>query len=318
MTVDSTSFDEAVEILGSAQEIAVACHISPDGDAIGSAIGLARSARLAGLRAVASFGSPFTLSSIYEYLDRGVLVPPKEFPREPSVMVSVDAASLDRLGELAPNAHAARKLVVVDHHISNPGFGTVDLIDAEAGATAQLIAGLLTELGWPIDRGVADALLTGIVTDTGRFQYSNTTPALLRIAADLVEAGARPEVIGQNMYERVPFAYLKLEADVLGRCELADGLVWSVLYLEDLERHQVGLEDADQLIDAIRIAWEAQVAALIKETSDGRYKVSLRSRGKVDVGAIAANHGGGGHHNAAGFTHDGPIEAIVANVEAAL
>lgn len=310
--------DEAVAALAEAPELAVACHIGPDGDAIGSGIGLALAARRTGRSSVFSFGEPFSLSDSYDYLDRSVLVPPAEFPKAPDLLVTVDAASLDRLGSLRPVAEAAHRVVVLDHHISNPGFGHVNVVDPTAAATAELVYRLLQRLGWPIDGEVATALLTGLVTDTGRFQYSNTTPDTLRVAADLVAAGARPDVIGQHMYERVPFGYLKVQADVLQRSVLSGPLVWSVLYLADLDRHGIGMEDTDPLIDALRIAKEAEVAALIKELAAGGFKVSLRSRGSVDVGRIAQSHGGGGHHNAAGFTLAGTLEEVVAAVESAL
>ncbi|NIA24901.1 MAG: bifunctional oligoribonuclease/PAP phosphatase NrnA [Gammaproteobacteria bacterium] len=313
-----SSLDAAVAELRDASEIAVACHVGPDGDAIGSALGLAASARLAGRSSVVSFGEPFVLPPIYEYLPLEILVSPKEFPAQPEVMVSVDAASLDRLGSLVPSAKSSGSLIVIDHHISNPGFGDVNVIDAEAAASAQIVFRLLGELAWPIDETVATALLTGIVTDTGRFQYSSTSPEVLRIAAELVEAGAHPEIVGQNMYERVPFSFLKLEGDVLARAELDGDIVWSVLYQEDLTRWGIGMEDTDPLIDVVRLAWEATVAVLIKELADGTFKVSLRSRGEVDVGVIASAYGGGGHHNAAGFSHAGPPDAIIAALKARL
>ncbi|NOY56455.1 MAG: bifunctional oligoribonuclease/PAP phosphatase NrnA [Actinobacteria bacterium] len=312
------SLEAAVAELRDASHIAVACHVGPDGDAIGSALGFAASALLAGRACVVSFGEPFVLPPIYDYLPLEVLVPPQEFPAQPEVMVSIDAASLDRLGNLVPSATSSGCLIVIDHHVSNPGFGDINVIDADAAASAEIVFRLLRELEWPIDESVATALLTGIVTDTGRFQYSNTSPEALRIAAELIEAGARPEVIGQNMYERVPFSFLKLEGDVLARAELDGDIVWSVLYQEDLTRWGIGMEDTDPLIDAVRVAWEAAVAVLIKELADGTFKASLRSRGVVDVGSIASAYGGGGHHNAAGFSHTGPPGAIMAAIKARL
>jgi bifunctional oligoribonuclease and PAP phosphatase NrnA len=303
--------EPARALIADAKSLAIVCHIHPDGDALGSSLALAASARLAGIRSVASFSEPFVLSPIYDYLPLDLLVPPAEFPVDSPLVVSIDAASVDRLGTLAGVVDAAGTLVVIDHHISNKGFGTVDLIDPTAAASAEIVYRLIRALEWPVDQTVANALLTGIVTDTGRFQYSNTTPDTLRIAAELLEAGASPEVIGQNMYERVPFGFLKVEADVLGRSQLDGTLVWSVLYLDDVRRWGVGVEDTDSLIDTVRLAWEARVAALIKELDDRSYKVSLRSRGETDVAAIASAHGGGGHHNAAGFSHPGPPEAIV-------
>lgn len=307
--------EAARSALAGVTQLAVVCHLHPDGDAIGSALGLAASARLAGVSSVVSFSEPFVLSPIYDYLPLDLLVSPSEFPKAAPVVVSVDAASPDRLGTLLPAARSAETLIVIDHHVSNAGFGTVDAIVPEAAASAEIVYELIRALHWPIDATVANALLTGVVTDTGRFQYSNTTPTTLRIAAELVEAGGSPDLIGQNMYERVPFAFLKLEGDVLGRIQLDGSLVWAVMLQDDLQRWNVGMEDTDSLIDTIRLAWEADVAALIKETGDGSFKVSLRSRGRNDVGAIASAYGGGGHHNAAGFSHPGSPEDIIAGIK---
>ncbi len=210
-------------------------------------------------------------------------------------------------------AAGAGALVVLDHHASNPGFGTVDLIDGDAAATAEVVYRLLNVLGWEVDAVIAECLLTGLVTDTGRFQYSNTTPATLELAAALVDAGARPERISRHVYEESPYGFLLAAGRVLGRSVLEPDLklVWSILTKEDLETCGIGMEDTDPLIDIIRVAQESDVAALIKELDGGRIKVSMRSRGRVDVGAIAVALGGGGHHNAAGFTHAGsPEEAM--------
>ncbi|MFZ0493628.1 MAG: bifunctional oligoribonuclease/PAP phosphatase NrnA [Acidimicrobiia bacterium] len=304
--------------LANADRLGVVCHLHPDGDAIGSALGLAASARLAGVDSIVSFSEPFVLSPIYDYLPLELLVPPAEFPSAAPVVVSVDAASPDRLGTLLPVVEGAGTLVVIDHHVSNTGFGTIDVIDPGAAASAEIVYRLIKALDWPVDETVANALLTGVVTDTGRFQYSNTTPSTLRIAAELVEAGASPELIGQNMYERVPFGFLKLEGDVLERSELDGTIVWSVMFQEDLRRREVGMEDTDSLIDTVRLAWEAEVAVLVKEVEDGTFKVSLRSRGDADVGSIASSYGGGGHHNAAGFSHPGPPKAIIEGIKGRL
>jgi phosphoesterase RecJ-like protein len=311
------AIQRAADAVAAAGEVAVACHVSPDGDALGSVLALAHAATGAGKRAVASFGAPFVVSAQYGFLDLGPLVPPEEFPAAPEVMVVVDAASPDRLGELAGPASRAGTLIVLDHHVTNPGFGHISVVDPGAAASAELAYHLIRRLGWPIEPPVATALLTGIVSDTGRFQYSSTGPAVLRVAADLMAAGARPDEIGQRLYEWRPFGYLRVAAAVLGRARLEDGLVWSVLYAADTAAAVVGVEDLDLLIDDLRVAREAEVAALVKEVAEG-WKVSLRSRGRVDVGAIAAAGGGGGHHNAAGFNTGGDLAAAVESIRRGL
>jgi phosphoesterase RecJ-like protein len=234
-------------------------------------------------------------------------------------MVVFDVGSFDRLVELGSSAKRAGTLIVVDHHVTNEGFGDIQLIDGSVAASGQLAVYLLEELGWPIDERVATCLLTAIVTDTGRFQYSSTSPETLRVAARLVEAGARPELIGQQVYESVPFAYLKAASLVLGRAVLEEdlGLVWSWIGHQDLAASGARYEDMDGLIDDIRIAREAGVAALLKQVDKG-WKVSLRSRGDVDVGSIAVAGGGGGHHNASGFTSTSALEEVIESIRAQL
>lgn len=308
-----TALQEAARLISGASSISMACHLGPDGDALGSMLALASAARKQGKTVHPSFGEPFVVPDAYRFLPVHLLVRPAEVPVEPELLVTFDAGSLDRLGELADNASRAAHVVVIDHHVSNEGFGTVDVIDPEAAATAEVVFELLEVLGWPIDAEVATCLQTGIVTDTGRFQYSNTTPTTLRVAGRLVEAGARPEVIGQHVYEEVPFGYLSASGKVLARATLEPDrrLVWSVLTRADLEEAGIGLDDVDPLIDAVRVAREADVAVLLKHVDVDRVKVSLRSRGRVDVGSIAVDLGGGGHHNAAGFTFAGsPDQAI--------
>ena len=312
---------QAAEVISSARRLVAVGHVNPDGDALGSALALAHAARRAGIEAVASFGGPFRVPESLSFLDLAPLVPPADVPETPDVMVVFDAASPQRIGELAGHAERAGTVVVVDHHVtSDGGFGDVRVIDPDSGASAELAFYLIRALGWEIDEIVGAALLTGIVTDTGRFQYSSTDPSILRVAAELVEAGVRPEVLGQHLFESAPYGYLKVSSAVLGRARLEPGLrlVWSAAFASDLEDAGVGWEDCDGLIDDLRIAREADVAALLKQV-EGGFKVSLRSRGRVDVGAIAAAHGGGGHHNAAGFTAaSDDVDAVVELLRARL
>ncbi|MFO7549027.1 MAG: bifunctional oligoribonuclease/PAP phosphatase NrnA [Acidimicrobiia bacterium] len=313
---DPAELARAAAAVAESPALLVTCHIGPDGDALGSMLGFAVAARAAGKRVEASFGEPFVVADPYRYLPLDLLVPPGEVDRSAPVAVAFDAGSLDRLGSLAPAFAEAEASIVVDHHASNTRFGTVNLIDPVAAASAEVAIRLIDELGWPIDEVAATCFHTGLVTDTGRFQYSNTAGVTLRTAARLVEAGARPEEIGRHVYEETPFGYLRCAGSVLTRAVLEPGhrLVWSVLRQSDLVEAGIELVDTDPLIDALRVARESDVAVLGKEMEDGRVKLSLRSRGRVDVGAIAVDLGGGGHHNASGFTHPGPIEAAIDEV----
>lgn len=309
----------AAAVIDAADSLAITCHVNPDGDALGSALALAHAARAAGREAVVAFGGPQDLADTLAFLDTTPLVAPEDFPEAPACLVVFDVAAPTRLAEIGHTASRAGTVVVIDHHRSNDGFGDVTVIHPEIAASAQLATYLIEALGWPIDRTVATCLLTGIVTDTGRFQYSSTDGETLRVAARLLDAGVRPEEIGQRVYEAVPFGYLAVSAAVLGRARLEEelGLVWSTMTEADLAAAGIGYAQADPLIDDLRIAREAGVALLLKETEAG-WKGSLRSRGEVDVAAVAALFGGGGHHNAAGFTAPGPVDSIVDRIRESL
>lgn len=311
--MDQEKLEEAATAISQASKIVMACHIGPDGDGLGSMLALALGARRNGREVWPSFGSPFELPDTFRYLPTDLLVPPGDVPESPELFVAFDTGSPDRLAELGRVAAKAERVVVIDHHVTNEGFGDVQLVEGAVSSTAELTLAVLRKLGWAIDPTMATCLLTGVVTDTGRFQYSNTGPRTLYAAAQLVAAGARPEEIGRHMYDEAPFGYLAVTSAVTGRAVLEEDrrFVWSILYPEDLSEAGIGRGDVDALIDLIRLPRESDVAALMKVMDDETVKGSLRSRGRVDVGAIAADLGGGGHHNASGFTfRGGPMEAV--------
>jgi phosphoesterase RecJ-like protein len=317
--VDRDALEPLAGALEAASTIGVVGHIRPDGDALGSMIGLALSARSAGKEAVASFGAPFVVGSEFEFLDLGVLVPPDEFPSGLDVAVVCDTASRDRIGSVAERVEAAATVLVIDHHRTDGDLGDLRLVRPDAAATTQLVYRLLRVLDWPITPDVATALYTGLVTDTGRFQYSSTTPEVHEIAGALIAAGADPSTVGRNLYEEAPFGLYGVIAAVLGRAVLEkdSNLVWSVLYERDVEGADIPPTATDGLIDLVRMASEAGVACLLKERGTV-LRGSLRSRGEVDVSAVAEALGGGGHHNAAGFTVSGAPDEVMARVRALL
>ncbi len=322
--VDDQGLVAAAAALEAAESLVAVGHVNPDGDALGAALAIALAARAAGKSAFVAFGEPFTMPQQYRFLDTSPWLPVAEVPTPLDLLVTCDTARRERLGSAAGLADRASRVVIIDHHVpdSDPdaeSFGDVRYIDSTAAATAEMAYRLIKHLGWKITPEVAAALYVGLVTDTGRFQYSATSPAVHLMAAELIVAGVRPEVVGRHIYEESPFGYLHVAGTVLGRAQLdrEHALVWSTLFIEDLEKEGIGLEDADGLIDLIRIAEEAEVACLLR-VDGSTVKVSLRSRGGVDVAAIAASHGGGGHHNASGFTHEGTPDAAIALVRGLL
>jgi phosphoesterase RecJ-like protein len=225
-------------------------------------------------------------------------------------MIVFDAGSADRLGELAESASKAHTTIVIDHHVTNEGFGDIAVVDGQAAATGELVAYLLRALGWPLTPEIATCLLTALVTDTGRFQYANTRPSTLKLAAGLVAAGAQPAEINRHIYEEAPFGYLKAAGVALSRAELDEekGLVTAVITEADLGEAGIDWGDIDNLINIVRLAVEADVAVLAKVHADGRVKLSLRSRGATNVGSLAVELGGGGHRLAAGVTYVGDVK----------
>lgn len=321
MTISEADWSAATDALAASTSTVVACHIHPDGDALGSALALQLALARAGHRAVASFSEPFVVAPQYRFLP-GVdgLVAPDAVPEDPDVFICFDAGSLDRLGTLAPAFEGARQTIVVDHHASNSGFGHHNLIDPQSPASAVLARELISRLGLTLDADVATLIYTGLVTDTGRFQYHATTAETHELAAELLRAGVRPDVVSQQIYDSNAFGYLGVLGACLARAEqvASASLVWTSVQLEDLRRHGIGMEEAEGVIDAVRTDRQSQVAAVCKQQVDGGYKVSLRSRGQVDVGKIAAGHGGGGHAYAAGYTSDLDLEGTVKQLVAAL
>jgi bifunctional oligoribonuclease and PAP phosphatase NrnA len=312
--------DEIVAALSAADRIGVVGHVNPDGDALGSMIALAVAARESGRTGIASFSEPFVIPDELDFLDTSVLVPPDEFPGDLDVAVAVDTSVRHRVGSLAEPMEAASMLAVIDHHISDGTWGDVVVVDVSAAATTELVFDVIGRLGWPMTTAVATALYVGIVTDTGRFQYSSTSPRTHEITAALLRAGVVPDAIGQRLFEEAPFGYYELASRVLDRAVLDEdhAFVWSMMTPEDLDASGLEYHQADALIDLVRMARGTQVACLLKVKEPGVVKGSLRSRGAIDVAAIARTFGGGGHHNASGFTSHDPVDAIIEQVVAHL
>jgi bifunctional oligoribonuclease and PAP phosphatase NrnA len=316
VTVSEPAWEAAASALVGAGTVCMVGHVGPDGDALGAMIGLSLAARAAGKTAVASFGEPFVLGDEFSFLDQSVLVPSSQIPGDIDLTVVCDTGVMERLGSAGVAVHNADRVLVIDHHASGGDVDGIMVVDPSAAATTQLAYKLLRRVGWPITVDAATALYTGLVTDTGRFMYSSTDGEVHRIAAELLDAGVLPAVVGQHLYEQRPFGYFAVVARVLARAELDEesGLVWSIVNGDDLAAAEIGWEDVDDLIDLVRLAEEADTALLLKEMKPGTVRGSLRSRGAVDVSAIAATFGGGGHHNAAGFTADANTDEIVADI----
>jgi phosphoesterase RecJ-like protein len=318
-TTTTSDFDAVVDALVRHDRFVVATHESPDGDAFGSMV-----AATLGLRSLGK-DVRMHLAGELPFPDEYGFLPLEEIDRdvpddvETRVLLALDCANERRLGPDRSLLERAESVVDVDHHHDNTRFGSINLVVADASSTAEIVGDLLAALGVPLDAAIAQALYVGLVTDTGRFQYSNTTPKAFRLAATLEEAGADVNGVFRRVYETVDFAKLKLLARALEHARLyADGrLLVSFLLRSDFA--DAGAEDsyADGIIDTLRQAAGTEVVALMRETTDAdggpARRVSLRSsREEIDVSAIARQRGGGGHRQAAGFSSDESFDELTA------
>jgi phosphoesterase RecJ-like protein len=297
----------------------VVTHENPDGDALGSLLAATLALRQLGKDAVMYLAGQTPLPREYAFmpLDELVREPPADSAER--VLFAVDCAKEDRIGDEAARSRAPLVLNV-DHHHDNTRFGDLDLIVADASSTGEVLRDVFAELGVELTPELAEPLYIAVVTDTGRFQYANTTPKALRLAAELVEAGADIHAVFQEVYESVEFAKLKLLARALGRAEVLEGGRIVVSHLLRTDFAEVGASEpySEGIIDYLRAVEGADLAVLIREQL-GRgaqaHKGSLRSSiDELDVSAIARRFGGGGHRQAAGFSTDLPLQDIVEQI----
>jgi phosphoesterase RecJ-like protein len=312
----TTDMTAVIEALRSHDRFLVTSHENPDGDALGSLLATHLALTELGKDSVMVLTGGAPLPGEYGFLgvsEHGLL---RDAPadRLARVLVAVDCAQEtrltdDRLLEIAV-------VVNIDHHHDNTRFGTANLVAADASSTAELLADVFAELGVVLTPAIAEALYTGLVTDTGRFQYSNTTPKALRLAAELLEAGADFQRVFQGVYESMQFAKVKLLARALDRAVLREEGRVVISYLLRGDFGEVGAVEpySEGIIDVLRAVEGAELAALIREPPRGgspARKISLRSAtDRIDVSAIARKSNGGGHRQAAGFSSDLSIDEI--------
>jgi bifunctional oligoribonuclease and PAP phosphatase NrnA len=316
MTTAERDMNAVVAAIRENSRFLVTSHENPDGDALGSLLAMHLALRELGKNSCMYLAGPSPLPGEYRFLALAELVRDLPADHTDRVLVAVDCAQESRIGGDPAVLEGAPFAVNIDHHHDNSRFGDVNLVVSEASSTGELLADLFRELGVPLTPTLAEPLYTALVTDTGRFQYANTTPKALRLAADLVEAGADVHRVFQGVYESVQFAKLKLLARALERAQVHEGGRVVVSYLLRTDFAEVGAAEpySEGIIDFLRAVEGAELAALIREPPRGgppARKVSLRSSvDEIDVSAIARKSGGGGHRQAAGFSSDLSIDEI--------
>ncbi|MDQ6847109.1 MAG: DHH family phosphoesterase [Candidatus Dormibacteraeota bacterium] len=305
MTAAVTTWPELEDIVGDIRAVidrkgVIAClpHKDADADSLGSALGFALSLRSIGHEVRVVVPSP--LPRMLEYLPGFETI--SEDPGDIDALFTFDCATVARFGDKQDLIRRTETVVNIDHHVSNEGFGTINLIEARASATGQVVHRLLTTIGAPITADVATNLYAALFTDTGGFRHENTTEAALRLGADLVAAGADPGWVALKSYKSRSVPQIKLEGLAVGRLhtEFEGRLVWSQITQAMLEEAGADMMESEGVIDQLQSIDTMEIAVLFKEHSPGVTKVSVRTRDPYDATAVCRPFGGGGHHRAAG------------------
>ena len=309
----NASFEQIGEVIRNHQSFVLISHVRPDGDAIGSQLALGFALQAAGkiVRMINEDGLPENLAFMAG--SQKIELPPST-PIDVEVAIALDTATKPRLGEKALHAASKAKLWLnIDHHISNPGYGDLNLIDSTSPATGQILYQLITALGLPMSNESRDAIYVAVSTDTGSFQYPSTTAITYELGADLINRGLDVGTINSNIYDNYPYRRVELMRALLNTLEITpDGIVanWE---LRDQTRLDLVLmpEDSEGLIDIIRAIRGVQIAVFFEELVDGKIRVSMRSKDRrYNVCEVALEFGGGGHALAAGIRMDGSLAEV--------
>jgi len=305
----------AAQALRAAGRVAVVGHVNPEPDCIGSTLGATLVLRGAGTPA-----HPFNADPVPENLrflpGADEIVPAESLPEDVGAVLALDSSDPDRLGGLLRRVPPGARVVNVDHHQSNIRFGDVNWVEPQASSAGEMVWHLAGALGAPVTPDIALNLLAAIMGDTGSFRFANATPSSLRVAATLVEAGARPEVVADGLYGGKRPEELRLLAETLGTLGVIAGgaVAWIEVTQAALARAGLGLDDTEGFINYPRSLRGVELTLAFKEAGPASTKVSLRSRGEVDAAALAARFGGGGHRHAAGCTLGMPLAEARARV----
>lgn len=311
--------EAVIRSMTDSRRVVVASHENPDGDAIGSllAVGLALEKR----KKEVTFFNASPIPAVYRFLPAvGRITADITAASGFDTAVILDCGGLERLGPAAALIQKIPVVVNIDHHITNTGFGTIQLVDPEACATAELVYRLLVRMQAPIDKELATLIYTGLLTDTGSFRFANTTQATFAICLEMTRRGASPHEVARHVYGTYSLGRIKLLNLALDSIEITGNGKLSIMTVTRDMLRQTGThpEDADGLIHYARRIEDVRVAALIHELQNGngaaagpgRFHVSLRSDGSVDVAAVAVSYGGGGHQSAAGFSIEAPLPEV--------
>jgi bifunctional oligoribonuclease and PAP phosphatase NrnA len=304
--------NEISRVLSEEDNFIVVTHVNPDGDAVGSLLGLNGALREMGKQSIALTGAPVPV--LYDFLPgkSDIITDVSMLSNCPNWIISVDVAAEDRISADIKSFRNNARIINLDHHPTNPGFGFLNLVDPEATSTTEVIFGVLERTNYRLSKQVAKCLYTGLVTDTGCFRFSGVKGKTMAFGAALLDSGFDSYDITRHLYEEYPLSRFQLERIVLERMEiLLDGLVMmSYLSYDDFNRIGADFSETENLVNKLREGRGIQVGVLITQITDEVVRVSLRSKGGVDVSSLAMKFGGGGHLKAAGFKSTLPLNDI--------
>lgn len=312
-------WDKAISAIAESESVLLLAHVTPDADALGSALGLGLALQGMGKQVQVTVGEPsFTTPKSLSFLPGTELIRSPENLNPVDLVISCDVSSDARLGSAKSILQAVAVSIAIDHHPSFTGFGTIHLVDPKAAATAEIVLELIDRLELPITKEIAGAIFSGLTTDTGSFKYQSTTSHTLRTAARLLDTGIDSAKLSRLLFDDEPLVALVMMGDAVSRATLVpdaasgQGLVYTSVSIEQ----RPGLDElaVERVIESLRKTSEAEVAAVLKQADDGHWKVSLRSKTTIDVGAIANALGGGGHKHASGYSSTVDLGETVAQL----
>ena len=303
--------DRAVQVIEKAQSFLLTCHVSPDADALGSVIAMGLA--LEGLGKKVQWYNQDEVSSSLQFLP-GVnrFTTKLDFNKHYDVVITGDSGELSRIGKAFQDFKNYKHLINVDHHLTNTQFGTVNVIDVNAPSTGSVMLELIEKLGAEITPQIATAVYVTIVTDTGSFQYRNTTQEAFRVSEELIAKGVSPAEVAEELYFSFPAEKLFLLQRVLKTLEFSEDRKYAsiVLKYQDIKELNVERDVAEDFIDHPRSVKSVKVAAYFKEIGENKYKLSLRSKEGVNVSTVCGYFGGGGHFSASGCVINGSLEEV--------
>lgn len=302
--------DEIVGVLRNANHVLVTGHVNPDGDAIGSSRALALALRTLGIKADTAWGgdpvmedkSPKALPPTWAQFPGQETVNLTPRAEDYDVVVTCDTASFKRNGTLMPLLEAVPTVVVIDHHNTTDFYGDIHFIEPYQSSACGVVIKVIDALGVELTPEMAELLLLGLTTDTGRFSYGRSPVFDHQFAARLMKAGANADTINQAVFMANPVAFLELTGVMLSRAQLNDGVVLSWVTQEDVARIGIGLDESEKILEHLRAVDEVRVAVVTREDAPGLWRTSFRGRIGTNVARIAQTFGGGGHTLAAGCT----------------